>query len=142
MTSMPGVSKPLLSLFPTSEISLPFSIFPNYFLPFFSLFYTYSFFPFLFYLLLSLSSSTLSHLFLYHGFPGWWTYGSSPPSISSHHESDEPPCYSILSQFYDCGFSGWRDRTLILPCSVMYILHQKGLLSTCWQPNHIFPFVL
>jgi hypothetical protein len=45
---------------------------------------------------------TLSHI-LDHGFPGLRTYNFSSPPTTSHHESDRPPCCSILIRFYDRG---------------------------------------
>jgi hypothetical protein len=95
----------LLRSFPTSEISLPFSIFPNYFLPFFSLFYTYPCFSlFLFSLLLSLSRSILSHFFFRTWVPGLSDLQILISIIPSHHEFDRPSCYPILSQFFNRRF--------------------------------------
>jgi hypothetical protein len=72
-----------------SEISLPFSIFPNYFLPFFSLFYTYLFSPFPSSLLLSLSRSMLSHFFR--------TTGSRVGRLADIHLHPHPRIMSLIN---------------------------------------------
>jgi hypothetical protein len=92
----------LLRSFPASEKFPPlfyspesFSLsFPPSTLTCFSLFFFPSYYPFL--------VLTLSHI-LDRGFPGWRTYNFSPPSTTSHHESDRLPCCSILINFTIAG---------------------------------------
>jgi hypothetical protein len=121
----------LLRSIPASKISLPFSIFPTSFLPFFSLFYTYPISPFPFSLLFSLSSFILSHFFRTTG--SWVGRLTNPhlQSTSSHIESVQPPHYPILSRFCNRGsrvggvklsYPMFRDIHFASKRSMIYIL--------------------
>jgi hypothetical protein len=88
LTTQRGSSSHIWSLMlisiPSSEICLPFSIFPTSFLPLFSLFYTYPFSPIHFSLLFSLSSSILSRFFKMTGSRGGRLMNPHLQSMHSH----------------------------------------------------------
>jgi hypothetical protein len=125
---------PICNLLVHVEINSRFINFPPLF--YFPIFFCLLFFPLLYlpnfpFLLSPFYSpfllTILSNFFQNDRFTGWWTYGSSSPSILPHHESYRYPHYPILIRFYSHNFAGSRFH---IPCSVIYILHPIDPQST------------